>query len=309
MSDILRLSALLRDTHAELARAEQRLLHTPEDDFLELGLQSIRKRASELNEEFLALTEQNLIDVCDYRILPLEDGIYPIAGVGQALIAFQDLISVFFDAIHSGPKQRFRLSAEVSQQTSLNFAYSYSGSLGMTFTLPNERLLIGESHLDMAFHKAFDMAEADSTADISALVNELGVPAVRKMYNWASNHAKHGVAVEIKWKRGNQIRSKKLLQKEDLERITRLIEATSEQQIEDVTVSGTLTGLDLTGKLFRLHPIEGGDIRGHLSPDFTYSEALPIPSNQKAFLRKFSTVHFSTEKEDVTWQLIKLAPI
>lgn len=56
---------------------------------------------------------------------------------------------------------------EIVAETALTFGYTFPGSVGIVFTMPNERLLIGETALDEADRKVFDMAKAQTPDQIA----------------------------------------------------------------------------------------------------------------------------------------------
>ncbi len=157
MSALLDIRDKLRDTHAAIARAEVELSVNRDDEGLGLMLESLVQRQRSLESAFLEAAYRDQVEVCSYRLIKEQDGNFPIAALGDTLKNFQTWLTTIFDAIRTGPKEKARPSADIIQQTTLDFGYGFAGSLGLVFTIPNERLLIGESDLDHAIDAMFRM--------------------------------------------------------------------------------------------------------------------------------------------------------
>src|SRR5215469_10964227 len=132
-TEILDLQAKLQDTNAAIAELERAVLRDPASMSLAANLRSLQKRHAMLEESFVSLANDLELDVCKYRLFP-EAGRPTIAALSHAWADFQNLFSVVYDAIKSGPKTRARVSAETTSETSFGFAYAYSGSVGIVLT-------------------------------------------------------------------------------------------------------------------------------------------------------------------------------
>lgn len=304
MSAISKLAIDLRDTSTQIARMEREIAAHPEQSGLVFSLKSLQKRLRILEERFAELSKESLLDVVDYRIVPAREGRYPIAAVGQSLTSFQEMVTVFFDAVKTGPKIRSRISADIAELSTMDFGYAYSGSLGFALTIPNERMLLIESDLDRAVERTFQVIHALETKDLAALANEVGVASIRRAYSWAKVHAKHGMSVEIKFKRGVEIKNRTIIEAQQLTRLTELIEQTSDVTREPVTLTGILVGIDETDWDFHFKPETGEEIRGKLAEAFTFERPISIPSAALTVrLVKKTVVHYAIDKEDISWEL------
>ncbi len=161
MSAFLDLRNLLQETSATLERLEREIAKSPRDWGLAITADFLRRRQTDLEGEFAAIANLNLLDVCDYRLIPSDNGDYPIISVTRALASFQELVTTVFDAFKTQPKVRARFTADVVAASTLSFGYAYPGSLGFVLTMPNERLLLGESDLDRAIQTIFEMAKSE----------------------------------------------------------------------------------------------------------------------------------------------------
>lgn len=306
MSDFADLVRRIRDTSSVITRTERELARRPDDDALELNLLGLNKRLESLRLQFQEEANRQQIDVCDYRVIPEIEGSYPIAGIGAALSSFQEMVSVFLAAIKGGPYERATVSANIAQLSALDFGFAYPGSLGFALTVPNERLLLIESDLDRAIESAFRIVEAKDTEEIKEIAKELGPAPIRKVYNWANIHTKHGLTADIKWRRGAEVRHKTLAQIAELEELKQMIEKISDRRTETVELAGILMALNIRARTFRLEPPEGDAVVGRFSEQFQADPAILVPSSQYARLLKHTVIHYSMDREEETWELVSV---
>jgi hypothetical protein len=217
---------------------------------------------------------------------------------------FQSWFSVVFDAIKFGPKERARLDADTLSNTSFDFAYSFQGSIGIVLTMANERLLIGDTTLDQSFEAIQQMAKSADTVQIATFAKKYGIASVRKMYAWANDLALAGMGADIKWRRGQSIRSNLFIQSEELELLTTAIASTSEEQETMSEFTGRLVGLDVTSRRFHMETEDHGDIKGAIAPAIGTQHTLEIPKVYTIVAQVKRKIYYATEKEDVSFYLL-----
>ena len=148
MTRLLELQENIQDTTAALGQLERALVENPGSRTLGLSGKSLQKRLQVLESEFLAETHSLGVDVCSYRLFGGQK-LGRLSGLTRVLSDFQTLVSVIYDAVKSGtPKRRRRVSVDAATETAFDLGYVFPGSLGVVLTMPNERLLLGESKLD-----------------------------------------------------------------------------------------------------------------------------------------------------------------
>lgn len=307
MNGLLDLRDKLRDTHAAMARLKDAVIADPEDQGLDLMLQSLERRQEDLETAFRQAANAEQVEVCSYRLIQEHDSL-PVAALGDTLKNFQVWLTTIFDAIRSGPKQRARVAADIVQQSTLDFAYAFSGSSGFVFTVPNERLLIGDSDLDRTISAMFAMMRAKEQKQLVEFAHVLGVSAIRRMYDWASTQNQYGVSTDIKWRRQEDVRNEILIQALEAANLCDLINATSDAEGEEITVVGELVGGDLVTLAFHLRFPEAEDMKGRISPKFSYAGVLALRRTYKATVFKTTTVHFATDSETIAYELLNLEP-
>lgn len=310
MSNLRAVLDRINDVEATITRAE---MHAGGDSDLAtlLSLKSLEQRRDMLREELGDLTKEQHVEICDYRIIPETAQAYAVSAVSAALHDFQDLVTLVFDSLVSGkPKQRGRLSNEVVQKTQFEFGFAYSGSLGIVLTVPNDRLLGDEaSTLDAAVNQVFQLLHLDSSANVQDIAHRYGVPAVRKLHDWTKTHSQNGMAAEIKWVRGKEVRSEVLAQPVEMARVYNLIRQKSERRIEKVTQEGNLLAWNVPKRSFTFQVPDHKPISGHWATDFVGpSLSRKVPRKYRAHLNKEITIHYGEDREDIRWSLRRLTP-
>ena len=305
MIELTALQEELQDLNALIAKHERTLASHPEAKSLRANIQTLKRRRQSLEDDFLEAAAKVEIDVCSYRLIPGESR-PTIMALSKALSDFQSLFSLTYDALKEGPKRTAKLSAYVMSETFLGFAYSFTGSIGFVMTLPNERLLLGETYLDQAMQMIFQMAKATTSQQIADFAKRLGPPPVRAIYKWATDHVESGLGVDIEWRRREQVRSSLFIQAPQLEQLREVIAETSDEKEEELEVVGNLIGADVKRKTFHLETVEGGEIKGVFVDAISTEQTVELPKPYNARVRKRTKIVYSMEEEKTEYFLLRL---
>ena len=308
MTSLIDIQEKLLDTQAFIARLEQRLIEYPHSEILIDNLRSVQKRQRNLERAFAEEANKREEDLCLYRLFT-EAGPLSITAFSQALGHFQTLFSLVYDALKNGPKERARLSQESVKETALGFGYTFSGSIGMVMTLSNERLLIGDTNLDEAINIIFRMAKMADASEIKPLVNKIGRPPIRAIYDWAKVHAAHDLGADIEWRRQEKVRSQLFIQKPELEDLRDAIDEMSDTSEDEIEIIGDLVGADVRRHSFHIKPQAGGDIHGRFADAIDAEHTVELPKPYRARLRKTTKFAYATEEEIVEYFLLTLFPV
>ena len=306
MTDLIDIAQQLWDTEAELVRLRRTIGDHPDQPALEVHLLSLQKRERQLREKFDTLADTKHLDICDYRIIPEESSEYPISAVGSSLQAFQELFTVVFDALINGPKDRGRVSADITQKSTFGLGYVFQGSLGISLTIPSERLLLIESNATRAAELVLALLKSEDTKEIRALVSDLGVAAATKAHSLSNVHASYGFNSRIRWRRGREVVHDAVVNTSQYERLRDLIDESGDDTEEGATLQGRLVGLDVDTDYFHFKFPDAADVKGVLSEEFRHDEAHDVPGMYQADVIKRVSVRYSTGREDETWELLAL---
>ena len=225
------------DTAAMLAAAEHAATEVPGSLSLLSAIRSLEKRQHDLAHSFEEETNRLGIDTCSYRFFGGESQ-PPIVALSHVLELFQVLLTAVHGTVKDGqPGSRGRSEAEILEETTLHFGYTFPGSVGFMLTLPRPRPLAGEATLDESIDMLFALARATSPSEIAAFARQLGPDPIRAAHLWASAHVEAGFGAAIDWRRKtNEVHL--VLQQREMERLEWAI--AESQAIEDqAVVSGS----------------------------------------------------------------------
>jgi len=308
MTRIAEIQQKLLETNKAIAEMEKAIAIDPKSLSLSAMMKSLENRYQDLEAHFLAAVDSLGIDVCAYRIFPEEES-PTLKALSSVLGDFQNLVSTVYDAIKTAiPKIRARISAEIVAETEFRFGYTFPGSVGVVLTIPNQRLLIGESYLDESLRVISEMAKVHDSPEVLEYAKRLGPASVRSLYKWAYDHAESGLGVDIEWRRQQLIKTRLFAQRPELERLHQIIGLTSEERVSELTVYANLVGVELIRRSFHLKLDTGEDIRGSLAEDIDISEkqTVELPKRYKAHVKKTEKIRYSTEEEDISYNLLNL---
>src|SRR5262245_48895431 len=138
MSTILELTTQIREVGAAIALHEKAMVERPSPS-IEASLRSLSKRLSKLEADYAALAAGLGVDVCKYRFFAdyVRTTVEP---VGQALVNFQHVFTLAYNAIQNGPKLTARITPDMEKLTAFGFGYTFAGSLGVALTFTNDQL-------------------------------------------------------------------------------------------------------------------------------------------------------------------------
>lgn len=312
MNRISEIQEQLLETNAAIAEVEKAIANDSKSLSLSAMMKSIQKRYQKLETDFLAEVDNLGIDVCSYRIFGEEERPEErptIKALSSVLGDFQALVSTVYDALKTAtPKVRARISADVAAETEFRFGYTFPGSVGVVLTIPNQRLLIGESKLDESLQTISQMAKLRESPEVLEYSKKLGPASIRALYRWAYDHAESGLGVNMEWRRQQLIRTHLFAQRPELQRLHQTIDLTSEEQTSEFTVPANLVGVDIARRTFDIKLDAGEYIRGSLAKDIDISEkqTVELPKRYKAHIRKTEKIRYSTEEEDISYNLLNL---
>lgn len=305
MSILLDTIDKLQSTQEAIRKTKELLTKHPRDYSLLANIASLEKRALSLEDDFLAEASTEHLDICTYRMFADERKTYPVLAVGSALSDLQRWFSTVYDAFKNGPKRRAKIAPEIAQQSTLDFAFAFTGSVGVAMTIPSERLLF-DNDLQRTIQKIVEMAGADSVDKIHYFAKEVGAASVSAMYRWVSDHVVSGTGAEIKWMRKQTEVAAGTFEKHQLADLGRAIEQTGEETEEILNVVGELVGADINRHTFHLVFEEAEEIRGTMTESIGLEYTVELPRRYMAEIRKTSFVNYAKDEEYVKYHLLEL---
>lgn len=318
MSALIQIQDQLMNTGARIAEAE-RLLAIRQSRAVRSSLKSLYKLRGKLESEFYEVARRSQVDVLTYRLF--EGGERPsMSLLGRALDSFQSLYAILYASVSSNqPRDTAKLSSEMLRDSAFEFSHSYAGSAGFVFTIPNERLLLGETKLDQAMSHLLLMAKSSSTEEIKGFSRKFGLASVRAIYNWANALSASSAGADIQWRKNDDVKGSALLQPAEVQALRDLIDLTSDVEVDENIYVGFLLGYDSKSRVFRFDPADGGAvIKGTISDDADLppkvemaarSVGRSIVERYSATIKTTSRVHYATDKPDISHKLLRLAAV
>lgn len=298
---------LLQHTTAALSELQLDIARYPDELGLLINANSLQKRQQELEEDFMSAASSQGEPVCSYRLF--SETSPSITALSKALLDFQAIFSLTYSARRTGPRARARIGAGISKETAFTFGYTFAGSLGVVFTLPtSEPGQEEQNRLDETIKTVFGIAKAKSPIDVARFAQELGRPPIKAAFTWAKDHALYGLGASIKWYPPTAEPGELMVERPELEHLRDIIDQSSEETTEEITVEGLLVAADVRRKTFRLSADDGRDIRGHFDQAINEEHTVTLPQRYIARLRMYSKVALSTGEEKIDYQLLQLDP-
>ena len=308
MSKLGQIQEFLQDTGAAIAQTDKAITIDPKSPSLAAVRRSLEKKLRNLEVDFLKAASLSGIDVCSYRLFTEVGDAPDLGSLTRAFGDFQKLVSTVYSAVKGGPKQRATFSAEDAKETAFEFGYAFPGSVGFVLTINNERLLIGETHLDEAMGLIFGMVKAKVPEDIHPFTKQLGSGPVRALYRWALDHVSSGLGADIDWRRGELVRSKMFLPNVAFTELRNVLDKTGEERVEEVTLNGELIAVNLATKTFRMRFDSGDDVHGKFKDAISVGHKVELPKRYTATLTKTSRIIYSREEDEDSYFLLGLEP-
>lgn len=304
MSRLEDLQRELQRASAAIVHAERTLAANPDVPSVAATLRTIQKRRENLEGEFFAEAAAQGLDVCGYRI-ELEHKAATISGFTAVLSTFQKVFTSVYDALAHGPKLTSKAGAETIAATELGFAYSYPGSVGVMMTLPNDRLLIGDTKLDEAMGQTLELLNARDKVKVEAMTEIVGLPAVRLAHQWATENEKAGFGADIKWLFNSSVKKELRLQMQEIAEVASSIRQAIAK--EEIVVTGELLDVALSSHTFQMR-LNDRVIQGEFKDAINADHPAQLPKVYRATLNIMQKIVIEDGKEEITYFLVRLEP-
>lgn len=292
----------IADTQSAMRKIQTAMVKEPERISLKYTYESLQRRHEILEAKFIVFAGSDQLDVCSYRIFAEDNNNsnYPIFAVGSALRNFQKWFSTTYDALKTGPKRRSRLSADIIAESSLNFAFTYPGSVGVAMTIPSERLLF-ENDLQRAMTKTTEMLTAKGSDQVHYFAKQLGAASIRTLYDWVNDHVSANLGVDIQWIANNNSIAKITTGIGHLRNLKLAIEETSDMEENVFEARGWLVGADTQRHTFHMVFEEADEVRGKMSESIGDAYTVELPQQYIATIKKTAFINYATAEEIVTY--------
>jgi hypothetical protein len=305
LSDILDDMADADSVAAELRRLAEA---APRDEVLRINLDAVARRRRDLERRMARLLGAQQLDLVQYRVGLFDGAPPPAATLARSLLLFQALVTSIFDAVRTVPKRRYAPSNENIRLSAFNLA-AVPGDRGtMGLTILNDRLLLIESDLDIAFGLLFDLLQARAKTMLRQIAATAGIASVSAGHAWADHAAQHGLTTTIIWRKPDEARRSVTLSHSEALLLKTAIEAVADEAVEQIERDCELAAIDDGAGTFRVTTADGETIAGSLADSFPRGRGWMSRHWYVAVLTRATRIRYATGEETVRWQLRALVP-
>ncbi len=307
MSEYAHIVERARGAFAAVSSGEAFLEKEPDNGAAYSNLKGLRRIALAAQEELERYASLKQIDICHYRLVPEEAGNYQVGNVSSCLLTYQKLFSQLHDAIKNGPKENAKIGKESEAESALNFAYTYSGSLGVALLVNSDRGFF-EGVLDKPIDAIYEIMSIEAPDAVNGIAKNFGRAVVKRVFDWSKANIEGGFSSDIKWKRSDGRLLGQMVEKSKLQKISDYIEASADAKTKILEVKAMLVGGDLQTKSFHLTVPEGDSYKGIMSDDATLASQ-PLGNFYNAKIEVSETYYYATEQTKTVHKLISLTKI
>ena len=301
MSDLDDILIDLRDadtTFGELTALKKDL---PRDEILDINREAIAKRRAALERELGEVLKREQTDLIEYRLRPRESDRSPVLGVARSISLFQEMVTAVFAGLQANTPRLVEPSA--AELSALTFATSEKGAAYVSFSIPNERLMLARSDIEASLELVLELLQAQSPSVLRQIATRIGLEAIAKAYAWAENSVEYAFGISIRWRKAGEWDRVVDIPAQEAWLLRNIIEQTEDEYTERVERDCYLLGLDFVESTFRLEFSDGERIAGRLAEDFTSEKTLQLHGAYRAILTRTARISYSVSEERLDWLL------
>lgn len=305
VSDYASAAERARRAFASLSQIEDAIARAPHERSLQINLASKLKYARRMQEQLAHVAAVKHVELCNYRIMPGEDGRYLLPAVSKSLLNYQYVFSQVHDALINGAKSKAQIGREAWQASQMELGYTYSGSLGVVLMAPSERSFF-DGNLDRSIDAVFQVLAINDEHDVRDIAKTMGEAVIKRVHDWTAANVEGGFDLDIRWSRSDGRQLGRVVEREEMAKIVGLIERTSDEKVENLVFDGILIGADLKAGSFHFVVPDGEDLRGSFASEYEHGGSVEVGLRYLANIRRFSKVTYSTGREEKRLELIGL---
>ncbi len=305
MSDYAFVADRAKKVFASVSRLESRLAERPSDRAVQINLSAMRKLAIQVREEMERLAALNQMEICQYRIIPISENGYGLGRVSKSLLEYQNLFSQIYDAFKNGIKSKATFGADVIEESSLNFAYSYSGSLGVALLARSNRDFFGGA-LDKSIDALYQILDIDDSFAVRDAAKTLGTSVIKRVHDWSLANVEGGFSTDIRWKKSDGKLFGQVIDRSRMERIVGFIDEASDKVTKREVFEGILVAVSLPGKTFQIVIPNADTYSGKFADGLNLPNEMTVGRMYSATVEIVEVFYYATQATKRTVSLIEL---
>ncbi len=305
MSDIGFYVSRARQAYSRVSAISEELAKNPSDMALRASLASAERLAARADIDALDMSREKHIDVVRYRLIERTRHDFRVNDVTQSLLAFQDLLSHTYLALTAGPRTRAGLTVDARDKTTLNFGWTFPGSLGVVLLAPSEHRLF-EGRFDDTVAAMRDLVNSRDRDEVKDAGKVLGPAVVYKAFDWAKANTKGDFDLDLQWRLSEDRMVGGVIEKRTFEHFVDAVVTTNDVDTAPISTRGVLVGINSRTKSFHFVEPEGESYRGKLDDAFPSQHEWAINHAYDAEIVAQTTLEYATNEERTIYRLKNL---
>jgi len=308
MSAVVELQERIQSIVTLIAECERAASRPDPPASLLAQIRSLEKLRGSLEQEFEKYAAAEELEVCRYRLIPLEGQRASLNAIVNAWGKYQALFSSVYDAVKRG-RLEGRIKRRSLEETEFAFGFAYAGSIGLALTLPSRRLagLSLLQDLERTNNEIFAMAQARSSEQLAMFVERLGVPPVAKLSKWVDAQVQFAAGAGIEWQMSAQPNAPRLLlQLQEFKTLQEAIKEASVRTDPPVLMTGLLVAANTSKHTFEMRLDSGERLRGTFADAINAEHTAELPRRYVAKVITTRKIKPATEQEELSHFLEEL---
>jgi hypothetical protein len=291
-----------------VSEMEAAVVRNPTDRGFRANLASALKLVARTEDELLSVAQREQVDVCRYRLVPVVVNEFAVRGVSRSLDTFQEMFSHIYDALIRGPRSRAGLPPERRQETTLEFGYTFSGSLGVVLVMPGQMSLF-EAKFDRVLDTINLVFDIQDDEGLRNEAKKIGRAAIQKVFEWSQANTGAGFEIDLRWVTPGSLEKGRYIERKQFSRVAAIIERTIDSDITPFAATGTLVGINSKIGTFHFVVPDGDSYKGYLEDGFPATKEWAINHVYDAVIVTETTIRFATGEESRRYRLRSLNPL
>lgn len=264
-------------------------------------------RMSALQEEYEAIEASSTKETVALRIYgeKVQTGKVSSRILLAALSGFQSMIDSVANAMFHSPTSRGKIPESIKDLTSFEVVGTFAGSFGITLERQNMQcgLNARSPELTRVLDEVFNILEvSDNSELLMSTIAPLGKRTVGHYRQWLDELKESDVNLEVKWTDNAANRRSMSIVKEKSSAIISTLDAIDKIDQDEVSLNGTLNGVNLRNHTFEISVDGLGIIKGTSKIETLIAASDKLGSAVIAHLIK-STSITKTGFQKMTWYL------
>ncbi len=307
MSDYASIVERARRSSATVSKIEAALTRAPEDPSLQINLSAAKKLSQKAHDALLGLSRLQHKEVCSYRLIPSKSLGYAVASVSKSMLEYQNLFSQLYDCKRNGKKKNAAIGKEAAAESALQFAYSFSGSLGVVMFAQSEADFF-EGNLDSSIEAFFSILDIDDVSSAKRVADSFGGAVIKRIHDWSASNIEGGFSADVQWNKSDGRIISSMFDMRKMERIVETISSVSDEESDDIYADGIFIGGDLDARTFHFIIPQGASYRGTLSKEFDKG-LIQLGGSYSAHIVEKRKTFYATERTDKRYELVSLRAV